>query len=56
MCLLMREVYPLARRKERSAMITTAVAIQWETNLDQAQKRAKQENKPLLIDFNAAPE
>ncbi len=29
--------------------------IQWLDNVDQALERAKAENKPLLLDFTAAP-
>lgn len=29
--------------------------IQWLDNVDQALDRAKKENKPLLLDFTAAP-
>ena len=29
--------------------------IQWLDNVDQALERAKRENKPLLLDFTAAP-
>ena len=29
--------------------------IQWLDNVDQALERAKAENKPLILDFTAAP-
>ena len=31
------------------------MAINWRTNADEALAEAKRENKPLLLDFTAAP-
>jgi len=31
------------------------MAISWKTNADEALAEAKRENKPLLLDFTAAP-
>jgi hypothetical protein len=31
------------------------VAIQWNTDVDKAIAAARSENKPLMLDFNAAP-
>ncbi len=31
------------------------MAIDWKTNADEALEEAKRENKPLLLDFTAAP-
>ena len=36
-------------------MTAQAEMIRWETSLQQAQGRAAQEGKPLLMDFSAAP-
>ncbi len=37
-------------------MVAQAEQITWETNLVQAQQRATQAGKVLLVDFSAAPE
>jgi hypothetical protein len=36
-------------------MTTQAEPIRWETSLKDAQGRAAQEGKPILLDFSAAP-
>ena len=36
-------------------MTTQAEPIRWEASLPQAQQRAAQEGKPILLDFSAAP-
>jgi hypothetical protein len=36
-------------------MTAQAESIQWEASLQQAQERAAQEGKPILLDFSAAP-
>jgi hypothetical protein len=37
-------------------MTAVAEQIAWETSLPQAQERAGREEKPILLDFSAAPE
>jgi hypothetical protein len=37
-------------------MATQIEAIAWETSLQEAQKRAEQADKAVLIDFSAAPQ
>ncbi len=36
-------------------MTAQAEPIRWEASLQQAQGRAAQEDKPILLDFSAAP-
>jgi hypothetical protein len=37
-------------------MAAVAEPIAWETSLPQARERAAKEEKPILLDFSAAPE
>lgn len=37
-------------------MATVAEPIAWESSLPQARERAAREEKPVLLDFSAAPE
>jgi hypothetical protein len=40
---------------KENTMSSQAEPIRWETSFQQAQARAAQEGKPILLDFSAAP-